>query len=146
MGPLQVVDEQRPGRYPAAHGLPHARRAGLPVAADDRNGVLVDVDGDADAQLLTGQAALAGLPVALGEVGIVDVGLVNPAGAAQHEPVLVAGPRGEHAVPPLEGRLVGDAAQLGSALDGGVVAHEPDEGDLGGERLAAVLEDGAMGR
>ena len=140
------MDEQRPGRYPAAHGLPHARRAGLPVAAGDRNGVLVDVDGDADAQLLAGQAALAGLPVALGEVGIVDVGLVNPAGAAQHEPVLVAGPRGEHAVPPLEGRLVGDAAQLGSALDGGVVAHEPDEGDLGGERLAAVLEDGAMGR
>lgn len=50
--PFQVVDEQRPGRYPAAHGLPHARRAGLPVAAGDRDRVLVDVDGDADAQLL----------------------------------------------------------------------------------------------
>lgn len=71
--PLEVVDQQRPGRYPAAHGLPHARRAGLPVAADDRDRVLVDVDGDADAQLLAGEAALAGLPVALGEVGVVYV-------------------------------------------------------------------------
>lgn len=51
---LEVVDEQRPGRYPAAHGLPHARRAWLPVAANDRDGVLVDVNGDADAQPLSG--------------------------------------------------------------------------------------------
>lgn len=64
--PLQVVDQQRSGRYPAAHGLPHARRARLPLAADDRDRVLVHVDGDADAQLLAGQAALPGLPVALG--------------------------------------------------------------------------------
>ena len=71
------------------------------------------------------------------------MGLVNLDGAAQHDPVLVAGYRGKHAVPPLEGRLVGDAAQLGRALDGDVVAHEPDEGDPGGERLAAVLQDGA---
>lgn len=140
---LEVVDEQRPGRYPAAHGLPHARRAWLPVAADDRNGVLVDVDGDADAQLLAGEAALPGLPVALGETVWVDVDLVNPDGSAQHNPLLVAGYRGKHAVPPLEGRLEGDAAQLGRALDGGVVAHEPDEGDPDGERLSAVLEDGA---
>ena len=40
---------------------------------------------------------------------------------------------------------MGDAAQLGRALDGDVVAHEPDEGDLGGEGLAAVREDGALG-
>lgn len=60
--PLEVVDEQRPGRYPAAHGLPYPRRAGLPVAAGDRDWVLVDVDGDADAQLLAGQASLPGLP------------------------------------------------------------------------------------
>lgn len=71
MRPLDVVDEQRPGRYPSAHGLPHARRAGLPAAADYRDRVLVDVDDDADAQLLAGQAALPGLPVALGEVGVV---------------------------------------------------------------------------
>lgn len=140
--PLQVVDQQRPGHYAAAHGPPHALRARLPVAADDRDRVLVHVDGDADSQLLTGQAALAGLSVALGEVGVVDVGLVPPDGVAQHDPVLVAGHRGEHAVPPLEGRLVGDAAQLGRALDGHVVAHGPDEGDPDGERLAAVLEDG----
>ncbi len=38
---------------------------------------------------------------------------------------------------------MGDAAQLRCALDGEVVAHEPDEGDPGGERLAAVLEYGA---
>lgn len=145
VGPLEVVDEQRPGRNPAAHGLPHARRAGLPVAADDRDRVLVDVDDHADAQLLTGQAALARLPIALGEVGVVDVGLVDPDGVAQHDPVLVAGHRGEHAVPPLEGGLVGDAAQLRRALDGDVVAHGPDEGDPGGERLTAVLEDGARG-
>lgn len=82
MRPLDAVDEQRPGRYPSAHGLPHAHRAGLPVAADYRDRVLVDVDVDADAQLLAGQAALPGLPVALGEVGAVDVGLVNPDGVA----------------------------------------------------------------
>lgn len=143
VGPLEVVDEQGPGHYPAAHGLPHARRAGLSVAADDRDRVLVDVDGDADAQLLAGEAALPGLPVALGEVGVVDVGLVHPYGVAQHDPVPVVGHRGEHAVAPLEGRLVGDAARLGRALDGDVAAHESDEGDPGGERLAAVLEDGA---
>lgn len=55
----------------------------------------------------------------------------------------MAGYRGEHAVPPLEDRLVGDAAQFGCALDGNVVAPGSDEGDPGGERLVAVLEDGA---
>lgn len=72
--------------------------------------VLVDVDGDADAQLLAGEVALPGLPVAPGEVSVVDVGLVNPDGVAQHDPVLVAGYRGENAAPPLEDRLMGDAA------------------------------------
>lgn len=141
--PLEVADERRPGRHPAAHDLPHARRAVLPVAAGDRDRVLVHVDGDADSKLLTGQAALAGLSVALGEVGVVDVGLVHPDGVAQHDPVLVAGHRGEHAVQPLEGGLVGDAAQLGRALVGDVVAYEPDVGDPGSEGLSAVLEDGA---
>lgn len=143
VGPFEVVDQQRPGRYPAFHGLPHARRAGLAVAASDPDRVLVDVDGDAGAQLLTGKAALARLPVALGEVGVADVGLFDPDGFAQHDPVLVAGYRDEHAVALLEGRLVGDAAQLGRVLDGDAVAHEPDEGDPDGERRAAMLEDGA---
>lgn len=58
---------------------------------------------------------------------------------------MVAGLRGEHAVPPLEGGLVGDAARLGRALDGDVVAHESDEGDPDGGRLPAALEDGAGG-
>lgn len=79
------------------------------MAADDRDGVLVEVDGDAGAQLLAGQAALAGLPVALGEVGVVDADHIDPDGVAQHDPFLVAGHRGERAVPPLEGRLAGDA-------------------------------------
>ena len=38
---------------------------------------------------------------------------------------------------------MGNAAQLVRALDGDVVAHEPDKGDPDGERRAAVLEDGA---
>lgn len=61
------------------------------MAANDRDGVLMDIDGDADAQLLAGEPALPGLPVAIGEVGVVDVGLVDPDGVAQHDPVLVAG-------------------------------------------------------
>lgn len=43
----------------------------------------------------------------------------------------------------LEGSFVGNAAQLCRALDRDVVAHEPDERDPGGGRLAASLEDGA---
>lgn len=38
---------------------------------------------------------------------------------------------------------MGDAAQLGRALDGGVKAHGTDEGDPGGDRLSAALEYGA---
>lgn len=91
-------------------GLPHASRARFCVAIDGRDGVLVHFDGDADAQLLAGQAALPGLPEALGVVGVVDVGLVHPDGVAQHDPALLAGHRGEYAAPPLEGGLVGDAA------------------------------------
>lgn len=48
--------------------------------------------------------------VTLGGVCVVDVGLVNPEGVAQYKPVLVAGYRGERAAPPLEVRLVADAA------------------------------------
>lgn len=48
--------------------------------------------------------------VTLGGVCVVDVGLVNPEGVAQYKPVLVAS--GERAAPPLEVRLVADAAQL----------------------------------
>lgn len=81
--------------------------------------------------------------VALGGVCVVDVGLVNPEGVAQYKPVLVASYRGDRAAPPLEVRLVADTTQLGRALDGDVVAHEPDEGDPGGKRLATVFEDGA---
>lgn len=100
VNPFKIVNRQRPGRYPPAHGLLHMHGTGLALAAVDRDGVLVDVDGHADAQPLTRQAALARLPVALGEVCIVDVGLIHPDGLAQHDPVLVAGHRGEHTVTP----------------------------------------------
>lgn len=49
------------------------------------------------------------LPVALGEIGAVDVCLVNPDGVALHDSVLVAGCRGELWCRPPEGHLVGDA-------------------------------------
>ena len=52
--PLRVVDWQRPGQHSAARGLPCTRRAGLPVAADDRDGVLMDIDCDSGARLFTG--------------------------------------------------------------------------------------------
>lgn len=74
---------------------------------------------------------------------VVDVPLVDPDGVAQHGTVLEAGYRGEHAVPPLEGRLVGDAEQLGRALDGDDGAHESNESDPDRERLSTVLKDGA---
>lgn len=109
------------------------------MAAGDRDGVLVDVDGDADAQLLAGQAALAGLPVALGEVGVVDVGLVHPDGVARHDPVLVAGYRGEHGVTSLKGFLVSNVAQPGCALDGDNGAHESNESGPDREHLSAAL-------
>lgn len=81
--------------------------------------------------------------VTLGGVYVVDVGLVNPEGVAQYKPVLVAGYRGERAAPPLEVRLVADAAQLGRALDGDDGAHESNESDPDREHLSAVLKDGA---
>ena len=51
---LKVVDGQRPRQHSAAHGLPYARRAGLPVAENGRDGVLMDIEGDSDARLLSG--------------------------------------------------------------------------------------------
>ena len=81
--------------------------------------------------------------VTLGGVCVVDVGLVNPEGVAQYKPVLVAGYRGERAAPPLEVRLVADAAQLGRALDGDDGAHKSNESDPDREHLSAVLKDGA---
>ena len=55
-----------PGHYPAAHGLPHARRAGFPVASDARDGVLVDIDGAQMQSFWQDRAGRAwGLPVAL---------------------------------------------------------------------------------
>lgn len=81
--------------------------------------------------------------VTLGGVCVVDVGLVNPEGVTQYKPVLVAGYRGERAAPPLEARLVADAAQLGRALDKDVVPHESNESDPDREHLSAVLKDGA---
>ena len=112
------------------------------MAAGDRDRILVDVDGDADAQLLAGEAALARLLVALGEVGVVYVGLVNPdvsrSVIRSRWPDTVASTRCRHS------KAVLWVTPLSSAAHStGTLWHEPDEGDHGGERLAAVLEGGA---
>lgn len=61
----------------------------------------------------------------------------------QHDPVPVAGYRDECAVPSVESRLLGNAVRNDRLLDGDIVTHEPDEGGPDGERLSAVLENGA---
>lgn len=122
VGPLEVLNERRPGYNLAAHGPSDAHRAGLSVVADDHDEVLVNFDGHADAELLAIKAAFTGPPVALREICAVNVGLVNPDGVAQHDPVPVAGYCGEHAVLPFVGGLEGDAARLGHELDRDVTA------------------------
>ncbi len=127
VGALLVVHDGAALREVAPQGGldPLGRRLAVPAHHRDR--VLRGVDGDRDANLLLGKPALAGLPVALREVGVVDVDLVDPDAAPEHDAVLVAAHRGEHAVAPLEGRLVGDAAQLGCCLDRHVPGHELQE-------------------
>ena len=143
VGPLPVVHDGAALREMASQGGLYPLGRGLAVAADHRDRVLASVDGDGDAQLLPGQPALAGLPVALGEVGVVDVDLVDPHAAPEHDAVLVAVDRREHAVAPLEGGLVRDAAQLGRRLDRDVPGHELDEAHPRREVLLPVFEDGA---
>lgn len=142
VGALLVVHDGAALREVAPQGGLDPLRRRLAVAAHHRDRVLRGVDGDRDAQLLLGKAALAGLAVALGEVGVVDVDLVDPHAAFEHDAVLVAAHRGEHAVAPLECGLVGDAAQLGRRLDGHVPRHELYEADPRREVLLPVLEDG----
>lgn len=74
--------------------------------------------------------------VTLAGVCVVDVDLVNPEGVAQYKPVLVAGYRGERAAPPLEVRLVADAAQL--------AAHST--GTMGRMSLMKVTQTGSTFR
>lgn len=61
------------------------------MAENDRDGVLMEIEGDSDARLLSEWTTLMHLFVTLGGVCVVDVGLVNPEGVAQYKPVLVAG-------------------------------------------------------
>lgn len=82
-------------------------------------------------------------PHPLRELGVVDVDLVYPHAAPEHDAVLAARHRDEDAVTPLEGGLVGDAAELGGGLDGHIPRHGLDEADPGREVFLAVLEDGA---
>lgn len=82
-------------------------------------------------------------PHPLRELGVVDVDLVYPHAAPEHDAVLAAPHRDEDAVAPLEGGLVGDAARLGGGLDGHIPRHGLDEADPGREVFLAVLEDGA---
>ena len=143
VGALLVVHDRAALRQVAPQRGPYPLGRRLSVPADECHRRLGRVDGDGYAQLLLRQAALAGLPAPLREVGVVDVDLVDPHAAPEHDAVLVAPHRGEDAVAPLECGLVGDAAELGGRLDGHVPRHELDEADPGREVLLAVLEDGA---
>ena len=143
VGALLVVHDGAALREVAPQGGldPLGRRLAVPAHHRDR--VLRGVDSDRDADLLLGQPALARLPVALGEVGVVDVDLVDPDAAPEHDAFLVAAHRGEHAVAPLEGGLVSHVAQLGRRLDRHVPRHELYEAHPRREVLLAVLENRA---
>ena len=81
----------------------------------DGERVLAGVDRHGDAQLLFGQAALAGLPEGVRQVCVVDVGLVYLDPAAQDYAILVAVYGREHALAPLVGNLVVQPADLRDA-------------------------------
>ena len=112
------------------------------MPADDGDWVLRRVDCDGYAELLPREAALAGLSGALRQLRVVDVYLVDPDPAPEHDAVLVAPHGGKHAVAPLEGRLVGDAAELAGGVKRHVPGHELDEPRPSREVLLAALEDG----
>ena len=143
MGALLVVHDGAALRQVGTKRRLYPSGRGLASAADHGDGVLRGVDGDRDAQLLPGQPALSRLPVSLGKIGVVDVDLVDPHPAPEHDAVLVAAHRREHAVVPLEGGFVRDAAQLGRRLYRHVPGHELDESHPCREVLLAVLEDGS---
>lgn len=142
VGALSVVHEGGALGDVAAEGGPYAGRRRLPVPADHRDGLLSGVDAHGDAQLVLGKPAPPG-PTALRQPDVVDVYLVDPDAAPQHDAVLVALHRGEQAVAPLPGGLVADAAGLGARVERRREQRQPDEGHPGGERLLAVLEDGS---
>ena len=141
VGPLLAVDYRGAPRDATAEGRADPPRRRLPVPADDGQAPLAGVDRHGDAEQPLGEAAPPCLAVAVGEVGVDDVGLVDPDPVPEDGSVLVAVDGGEDPVPPLPGRLVGDADRLGDAVDGHVVAHEPDEGGPLREAVAGVLED-----
>ena len=79
-------------------GLLDSLRRRLAVPVDHRDGAPGRVDGDSDAELLPERLALAGLAVALGEVGVADGGLVDSCPVPECDAVLVAVDCGERAV------------------------------------------------
>ena len=81
----------------------------------DGERVLVGIDRHGNAQLLLGQAALAGLPKGVRQVRVVDVGFVYLDPAAQDCAILVAVHGREHALAPLVGALVVQPADLRDA-------------------------------
>ena len=141
--PLTVVDEGGALRDVRPHRLPDPGGRGLAVPAYHRDGLLAGVDPDRDADLLLGEAALAGLPVALREVRVVDVRLVDPRAAPQHDAVLVAVDGGEEPVAPLPGGLVGDAAQLPSVGPGNVLRELIQSGVVPVVQLKTVFRQAA---
>ena len=140
---LLVVHDDAAFGEVASQGRLDPLRRGLAVAAHDRHRVLVHVDGDRDAELLLRETPLLRLAVAVGEVGVADIRLVDPHAVPQDDPVLVAVDGGEDAVPPLPSRLMGDAERLCYAVQGHVEAHEAYEGDPRRQLHARMLEDGA---
>ena len=144
--PLTVVDEGGALRDVRPHRLPDPGGRGLAVPAYHRDGLLAGVDPDRDADLLPGEAALAGPPVAPRQVRVVYVRLVDPRAAPQHDAVLVAVDGGEGPVAPLPGGLAGDAAHLRAGVERHGEEREADEVDPGRKRLLAVLEDGPRER
>ena len=135
----------QPGeRWPARADLTLAG-LGLPCPQTLGDRVLARVDGDEDAGLLAGEAALARLAAALRRVRVVDAGPVYPGAVARHDAPLVARHRGERPVAPLEGGPVAHAARPGGAAQRHVVPHRADEAGPRRQAGPRALEDGARG-
>lgn len=110
------------------------------MTADHGDDVLEGADGDSDVDLALGQTPLLDEVGAAHDVGADEAELVDLDAAAQHEPVLAAVDRGEHAAAPFESGLVPDPADPGDEVDRRVAAHARDKALPGRELLLAVFE------
>ena len=124
-------------------GVLYPLRGGLPVPTNDCDRVLVYVYGNGDTDLLLREPTLARLAVAVGQIGIIDVGLINPYAILEHQAVLVSVHGCKDSMPPFEGGLVRYAAYLCDGIERHIEAHEVDEVYPGGEVFLTALKDGA---